>query len=48
MGLESKKFESCINLYEQNFYLQKALVVGSESKGLRNLAKKLVCSVEYL
>ena len=52
MGLESKKFESCINLYEQNFYLQKkALVIGSESKGLRNLVRKncdMLCRIPII
>ena len=52
MGLESKMFENCINLYEQNLYLQKkALVIGSESKGIRNLVRQncdILCRIPII
>ncbi len=52
VGLESKMFENCINLYEQNFYLQKkALVIGSESKGIRNLVRQncdILCRIPII
>ena len=47
LGLESKKLDICINLKNQEqFYKKKALIIGSESKGLRQLVRKS-CDLLY-
>ena len=41
IGLESKKLEACINLKNQNSkYEKKALIIGSESRGISHLVRK--------
>lgn len=47
VGLESKKLNNCFKIHEQNHKLEKiVLIVGSESKGLRNLTREN-CDILY-
>ncbi|RPG87087.1 MAG: RNA methyltransferase [Crocinitomicaceae bacterium TMED209] len=47
IGLESKKLKKCINIKEHNnLFKKKALIIGSENKGLRNLVRNN-CDILY-